>query len=143
MLGLKSSLPAVAYLLLLLPSSSIASVLPIRSPDSTSTIHPLSRSSGTAECNYYLIPGKYLFNVTDIQGWATDDPLSQLYKFENSCGYLTEWDWNVNDGSVAWASFAFPLQINVECVEGAVAAAGGPKITCMGPLVGPQPPSVV
>lgn len=92
---------------------------------------PPTPPAPVAECKYWNDGFFYIYLISRIDGWATDGGIS-LKQQEKGCGAITNWQWvSPNPPTLAYVSFNMPLLIKSNCVERAVASAGGPSgINC-------------
>ncbi|KAF7948416.1 uncharacterized protein EAE97_003827 [Botrytis byssoidea] len=109
-----------------------ATVTPVSTttlPDVTVTVTP----TPTADCSFWDDGFFFLFEVYNINGWATSDNGAGLREQETVCGALTGWDWHAAEGGgYASVYFNLPTILTAGCVERAIVTAGGPKLSCQG-----------
>ncbi|KAI0902967.1 class V chitinase Chi100 [Ustulina deusta] len=100
-------------------------------PTTTTTTTTTSTPTPTphAICNFYDGFFFWVFNILEIDGWATDSG-KELKSEESGCGALTGWIFDADDNGM-YAVFNLPLFIASGCVERAIVSAGGPKLSCV------------
>ena len=86
----------------------------------------------TAECYFWDAGLYYLFEIFNIEDWATDDG-DELHTQEDGCGAVTGWDWtDATSTKDAYVYFNIDFFIKAGCIERAIVSAGGPKLSCQG-----------
>lgn len=98
-------------------------------PTTTTTTTSTPTPTPHAICNFYDGFFFWVFNILEIDGWATDGG-KELKSEESGCGALTGWIFDADDNGM-YAVFNLPLFIASGCVERAIVSAGGPKLSCV------------